>query len=77
MEACHIRQPGAPPQRGRPATSGTRPQSSTPAEWATDSCFSYFNPVTTKSLDRWLNAWDQALLTACERLVTDRELHLI
>ena len=59
------------------ATSGTRPQASAPAEWATDSCFSYFNPVTTKSLDRWLNAWDQALLTACERLVTDRELHLI
>ena len=72
-----------------PATSGLRkaslgdnatqaqPQTSSPSSWATDSCFSYFNPITTSSLDRWLDAWEQALLVANERLVTDRELHLI
>jgi len=54
-----------------------QPEMSTPSTWATDSCFSYFNPVTTSALDRWLNAWEQALLVANERLVTDRELHLI
>jgi hypothetical protein len=55
----------------------TQPQTSSPSSWATDSCFSYFNPITTSSLDRWLDAWEQALLVANERLVTDRELHLI
>ena len=57
--------------------SAVKPEMSSPSTWATDSCFSYFNPVTTSSLDRWLNAWELALLVASERLVTDRELHVI
>lgn len=46
--------------------------SSDATEWKDDSCFVYFNPVTSASLRHWMGAWTEALFVASERLAVDQ-----